>query len=68
MSDARKPELSRRKVFAATGAAGALAAAAAVPLARREAAPAPEHKQASTGGDGYQVTAHVLRYYETARI
>ena len=60
-------KLSRRHVFAGAGAVGALAAvAAAVPAAMPQAAadakPAPEKKE------GYQVTQHVLRYYQTARV
>jgi hypothetical protein len=69
MNDSKKPELSRRKVFAATGTAGVLAAAAAaLPLARRDATPAAPPEAADAGRGGYQVTAHVLRYYETTRV
>lgn len=62
--------LSRRRVFAGAGTAGALAAAAAVlPLAK----PAVEEAQVSDktppDADGrYQVTQHVLRYYQTAKV
>lgn len=60
---------SRRQVFAAGGTVGALAAAAAVlPLVK---AVEPAVKATSTGAaeaGGYQVTAHVLRYYETTRV
>jgi len=62
------PPLSRRTLFAGAGTAGALAAAAAlfpkaaVPvLAAVPAAPA-----AAEGG--YQLTEHVQRYYQTARV
>lgn len=60
-------KISRRRVFAGAGAVGAVAAVAAVvPAVRPEAAadaqPAPAKK------DGYQVTQHVLRYYQTARV
>lgn len=62
--------LTRRRVFAGAGAAGALAAAAVVlPLAQRAApAAAAGEKLAEAGGDGYQVTDHVLRYYQSARV
>jgi nitrous oxide reductase len=63
-----KVKLSRRQAVTAAGAVGALAAAAvAVPLARREAE-APIAAAAPEGKTGYQVTQHVLRYYETTRI
>ncbi|MCI1191180.1 formate dehydrogenase [Calidifontimicrobium sp. SYSU G02091] len=60
-------KISRRRVFAGAGAVGAVAAVAAVvpavkPDAVADAQPAPEKK------DGYQVTQHVLRYYQTARV
>lgn len=61
--------LSRRRVFAGVGTAGALAAVAAVlpsaptvPQAALDAKPAPE------GGGGYRVSEHVLRYYQTAKV
>ena len=60
--------LSRRHLFAGAGAAGTLAVvAAALPKFQVEApvevAKAP---QADTGG--YQLTEHVKRYYQTARV
>ena len=62
--------VSRRTVFAGAGAVGALAAAAAVlprvqevPAEATAAAPA---QGANTGG--YQLTEHVQRYYQTARV
>ena len=65
--DSRQPSLSRRTVFAGAGAVGAAAAAVAVlpgvaksPVAAAVAAPA------STGG--YQLTEHVRRYYQTAKV
>jgi cysteine synthase len=70
MNDAKKlPPVSRRTLFAGVGTAGALAAVAAVlpsapaPVAVAPVAPVPE-----TGKDGYQETAHVMRYYQTARV
>ncbi len=62
--------LTRRRVFAGAGGIGALAAAAAaLPTAK----PAVEAQTASTpatpDADGrYQVTQHVLRYYQTAKV
>jgi hypothetical protein len=71
MSDKQSSSsLSRRRVFAAGGTVGALAAAAAVvPLAK---APAPTDagaaKPAPDKGGGYRLTAHVQHYYDTTRI
>ncbi len=60
--------LSRRRVFAGAGAVGALAAAAAVlPLAKSGGPVAASAKSAPTEG-GYQLTEHVQRYYQTARV
>ena len=66
--DTRQPALSRRTVFAGVGVAGAAAAAATVlPGAVRSpaAAVAQAPQPASTG---YQLTEHVKRYYQTARV
>jgi len=63
--------LSRRRVFAGAGTAGALAAAAvALPLAQREQADVVAADAAPAGdADGrYQLTAHVQRYYQTAKV
>ncbi|PZQ01032.1 MAG: formate dehydrogenase [Variovorax paradoxus] len=64
----RQPALSRRTVFAGVGVAGVAAAAATVlPGAVRSAAPAaPAAPQPA--GSGYQLTDHVKRYYQTARV
>jgi hypothetical protein len=70
--DKSSPQLlSRRRVFAGAGAAGALAAAAvALPLAPRDAANAattePAPKDDAQGR--YQLSAHVQRYYQTAKV
>ena len=64
------PPVSRRRLFAGAGTAGALAAVASVlPLqpgatAAIEASP----KLAPEAGGGYQLTAHVQRYYQTAKV
>jgi len=68
MSDQRQTPLGRRRLFAAGGTVGALAAAAAVlPLSKPAEAPA-EAKPAPEKGGGYQLTAHVQQYYDTARL
>jgi len=61
--------LSRRHLFAGAGAAGALAVAAtALPL-RQAAAPVVQAAlPEAPAADGYQLTEHVKRYYETARV
>lgn len=62
--------LSRRRVFAGAGTAGALAAAAAVlPLADTAPPQVADAGNAPLDDDGrYQVTQHVLRYYQTAKV
>ncbi len=70
MTDDRSPTpLSRRRLFAGAGIAGTAAAvAAALPLIRpAEVVPAAP-KPAPEAGGGYQLTAHVQRYYETAKV
>jgi len=62
------PALSRRTLFAGAGAAGVAAvAASALPL-RPAAAPVVEAVAAKAEADGYQLTDHVKRYYQTARV
>jgi hypothetical protein len=69
MSDAKLPILSRRHVFAGAGTAGALAvAAAAMPLAGEAEKLAAAPQATPDQGGGYQVTPHVLRYYQTTRV
>ena len=70
MIDSKLPVLSRRRVFAGAGTAGALAAAAvALPLSRTaEPAAAVALKALPEKGGGYQVTQHVLDYYQTTRV
>jgi hypothetical protein len=68
MSNAQS-RLSRRTVFAGAGTVGALAAAAAV-LPGRTPPAAPADAQAAKPAPakgGYQLTAHVQRYYDTTR-
>ena len=61
-------KVDRRGLVVGAGVAG-LAAVAARALQRGavEAPVAVAAKVAVAGGDGYQVTPHVLRYYETAK-
>ena len=68
-------KLSRRRIFAGAGSLGALGAAAAAAAVLAPAAPPARLAQdAATppgGADksrGYQATAHVQRYYETAKV
>ena len=64
------PALSRRTLFAGAGTLGALAAAAAVlPGAKDEPAVASADPAATAdAGQGYRLTEHVKRYYQTARV
>lgn len=62
------PGVSRRQAFAAVGVAGA--AAASLPLmaptpSPSTAEPAPA---APSQGGGYRLSAHVQRYYQTAKV
>ena len=68
MSKTTVTPVSRRSLFAGVGTAGALAAVATVlPLQREEGALATAKPAPDTGG-GYQLTAHVQRYYQTAKV
>ena len=60
--------LKRRGVLLGAGAAGVAALAVkALPGAAPVAAPLVATKTIVGGAAGYQLTPHVLRYYETAR-
>ncbi|MDT7838682.1 formate dehydrogenase [Aquabacterium sp. OR-4] len=69
MSDSKHAPLSRRRVFAGAGAASALAGVAAL-VSRSEPAEvvAEAAKPAPEAGGGYQLTDHVKRYYQTAKV
>jgi len=73
MSQSPTPErstLTRRRVFAGVGTAGALAAVAAM-LPGQTTAPTPVAalpKPAPDTDGGYQLTEHVRRYYQTAKV
>ena len=62
--------VDRRSLVVGAGVAGA--AAVAAQAFRQGAAVAPDvtvgAKVLPEAGDGYQVTPHVLRYYETAKV
>lgn len=61
--------LSRRRVFAGAGTAGALAAAAAVlPLAETAPADIAQDTKSDDAHGRYQETAHVRQYYQTAKV
>lgn len=71
MDKSPSPLLSRRRVFAGAGTAGALAAAAvALPLAQREpeSAAAADVGSADDADGRYRLTAHVQRYYQTTKV
>lgn len=63
------PVLSRRRVFAGAGKVGALAAAAVALPVLHEVEPKDDiPNTAPAEGNGYRLTHHVLRYYQTTRI
>jgi len=62
-------KLSRRTLFAGAATTGALAAAASlVPAARQSEALQATPKQPPARGGGYELSEHVKRYYQTARL
>lgn len=65
--ETRQPSLSRRTVFAGAGVAGAAAAAVAV-LPGVMPQPAPAAATTATPTEGYRLTAHIQRYYETTKV
>lgn len=65
--DPRQPALSRRTVFAGVGAVGAATAAAAL-LPGVVQPPPPAAAATPVASGGYQLTAHVQRYYQTAKV
>ena len=61
--------VSRRRLFVASGATGALAAAAVVlPLSPAATSVEASATASTEANGGYQLTAHVQRYYQTARV
>ena len=68
-TETRAAPLSRRTLFAGAGAAGALAAAATLlPLCQQAAPVAAAGAIPDAAAGGYQLTEHVQRYYQTARV
>lgn len=70
MSDRKNP-LSRRQVVAGAGTAGAAAAVASLlPLGQAPQAPAAAEaaRSADATQPGYRLTAHIERYYQTAKV
>jgi hypothetical protein len=61
-------KLTRRRVFAGAGALGAVAAAAVVVPAVREASTPTATESPPDKPKGYRVTAHVTNYYRTAKV
>jgi hypothetical protein len=69
MKQRNQPPLSRRHLLAGAGTAGALAAAAGMLAPARQADPdAAVPKLAPEKNAGYQLTEHVLRYYQTTKV
>ena len=68
VSAAAAAPLSRRTLFAGAGAVGALAAAVATLPLLKVAAPTVTAALPPVAEGGYQLTEHVERYYQTARI
>jgi hypothetical protein len=69
MSDSQQPPgVSRRRLFAAAGTAGALAAAATALPRTPPAEPPPDPAPESGKTAGYRLTEHIQRYYRTAKV
>ena len=63
------PAPGRRRLFAGLGAVGAAAAASTLLPGVLPAEPTPVALQpAPENGGGYQLTQHVQRYYQTAKV
>ena len=62
--------LARRTMIAGAGTVGALAAAVSLLPGRQAGTPSPEAvaQAPSSSPSGYQVTEHVAKYYQTARV
>lgn len=69
MKQEPKSTLSRRALFAGAGTAGAVVAAASLaPAAMQPNVAATEAREPPPRGGGYQLTAHVKRYYQTTLV
>ena len=65
----RKESVARRTVLGAAATGGVLAAATTlVPTRTPDAAIADEPKVKQDSAQGYRLTEHVQRYYQTARV
>ena len=60
--------LKRRGLLIGAGAAGAAAIATTVMPGAADSVESAVAEAATTTSDGYQLTAHVLQYYDTARV
>jgi hypothetical protein len=61
------PKVDRRSLVVGAGVAGAAAIGASVLHGQVADVPAEAAAAGTAAQDGYQVTPHVLRYYETTR-
>ena len=68
MNDPKQAQLSRRRLFAGAGAAGALAGVAVLAPKAPVPEPVAALKPAPEAGGGYQLTDHVKRYYQTTKV
>jgi len=69
MSKSSSPTLSRRGMLVGAGVAGAAAVAVtAIPQAAKLPSPAATLEAAPEQGGGYRLSAHVMRYYQTAKV
>lgn len=74
MTTAAEPKagrpLARRQLFAGAGVASALAATAVLLPTRQPAPAVPDAaaRPADENSTGYRLTAHVQRYYQTAKV
>jgi hypothetical protein len=63
------PALSRRGMLVGAGAAGAVAVAAStIPRAPTATPVTASPEAAPEQGGGYRLSAHVMRYYQTAKV
>jgi shikimate 5-dehydrogenase len=68
MKNETKSKLSRRNFLLAVGAGGAASAAAVAAQALGTSAPDQSASNDKRRGRGYQETAHVRSYYNTAKV
>jgi hypothetical protein len=68
MKEKSSSSVSRRVVFAGAGVAGAMAAAASMLPRAPQVVAAAAPKALPPQSAGYQASAHVLRYYDSAKV